>query len=217
MYPNVQLGRVCGRVRSRSTGCCFSRFVRGSQSYNKKAEGLQKPTSSPKTGSVNPGAVLPGFKPPVMHQAIQGEYTQKNVSKLSILSPHHYPVRQATTRVTTEREGAAFRGKGLDSRDLQSLQPPWSDMTRRNSKVRVPHSAMGQNPVSPVNIPIPTKIGSKMGGAPTPKWDPIGVDPVLHKPKETFRAVSAFRIKAGDCRSCSNLEAPPPPLPPAPL
>ena len=48
--------------------------------------------------------------------------------------------------------------------------------------------AMGQNPVPPVNISIPTKIGSKMGGAPTnrlkwvvnsptPKWDPIGVDP----------------------------------------
>ena len=24
-----------------------------------------------------------------------------------------------------------------------------------------------------INIPIPAKIGSKMGGAPTPKWDPI--------------------------------------------
>ena len=36
---------------------------------------------------------------------------------------------------------------------------------------------MGQNPVPPVKIPIPTKIGSKMGGAPTPKWDPIDVDP----------------------------------------
>ena len=30
--------------------------------------------------------------------------------------------------------------------------------------------AMGQNPA--VNISIPTKIGSKMSGAPTPKWDP---------------------------------------------
>ena len=29
--------------------------------------------------------------------------------------------------------------------------------------------AMGQNPVPPVNIPIPTKTGSKIGGAPTPK------------------------------------------------
>ena len=32
----------------------------------------------------------------------------------------------------------------------------------------------------PVNIPIPTKttkIGSKMGGAPTPKRDPIGFEP----------------------------------------
>ena len=28
------------------------------------------------------------------------------------------------------------------------------------------HLAMGQNPVPPMNIPIPTKIGSKMGGAP---------------------------------------------------
>ena len=37
--------------------------------------------------------------------------------------------------------------------------------------------AMGQNPVPPVNIPIPTKIGSKMSGAPTPKWGPIGIDP----------------------------------------
>ena len=41
------------------------------------------------------------------------------------------------------------------------------------------HLAMGQNPVPPVNIPISTKIGSKMGGAPapTPKWDPMGFDP----------------------------------------
>ena len=29
------------------------------------------------------------------------------------------------------------------------------------------YKAMGQNPVPPMNIPIPTKIGSKMGGAPT--------------------------------------------------
>ena len=36
---------------------------------------------------------------------------------------------------------------------------------------------MGQSPVTPVNIPIPSKIGSKMRGAPTPKWDPIGFDP----------------------------------------
>ena len=33
--------------------------------------------------------------------------------------------------------------------------------------------SMGQNPIPPVNIPIPTQIGSRMGGAPkTPKWDP---------------------------------------------
>ena len=37
--------------------------------------------------------------------------------------------------------------------------------------------AMGQKPVHPVNIPTPTRIGSKMGGAPTPKWDPIRFDP----------------------------------------
>ena len=32
------------------------------------------------------------------------------------------------------------------------------------------HVATGQNPVPRVNIPIPTKISSKMGGTPTPKW-----------------------------------------------
>ena len=36
--------------------------------------------------------------------------------------------------------------------------------------------AMGQKPVAPVNIPIPTKLGPKMGGAPAPKWDPMGFD-----------------------------------------
>ena len=40
------------------------------------------------------------------------------------------------------------------------------------SAENVPEVAMGQNPVPPVNIPIPTKIPTKMGGAPTPKWDP---------------------------------------------
>ena len=44
-------------------------------------------------------------------------------------------------------------------------------VTKRFSKDQM---AMGQNPISPVNIPIPTKIGSKMGGefSPTPKWHP---------------------------------------------
>ena len=39
--------------------------------------------------------------------------------------------------------------------------------------------ATGQKPVPPVNIPIPTKIGPKIGGEFTyqPKWDPIGCDP----------------------------------------
>ena len=34
-----------------------------------------------------------------------------------------------------------------------------------------------------VNIRIPTKIGSKMGGAPMPKWGPIGFEPWPH-PRE---------------------------------
>ena len=39
--------------------------------------------------------------------------------------------------------------------------------------------AMGQNPNRPPSEhPNPsTKIGSTMGGAPTPKWYPIGFDP----------------------------------------
>ena len=41
--------------------------------------------------------------------------------------------------------------------------------------------AMGPNPVPPVNISTPTKIGSKMGGEFTyPKWDPIGFDNHSH-------------------------------------
>ena len=34
----------------------------------------------------------------------------------------------------------------------------------------------------PINsdLSIPTKIGSKMAGAPTPKWDPIAFDPQPH-------------------------------------
>ena len=59
--------------------------------------------------------------------------------------------------------------------------------------------AMGQNPVPPVNIPIPTKIGSKMGGELTyqPKWDPIGFDPQPHVflPQcPSFRLPDRFQI-----------------------
>ena len=53
--------------------------------------------------------------------------------------------------------------------------------------------AMGQSRVPPVNIPIPSKIGSKTGGAPTPKWDPIGFDnhsqiksPRLSEPRQAL-------------------------------
>ena len=54
--------------------------------------------------------------------------------------------------------------------------------------------AMGQkpNPVPPVNIPIPTKIGWVVN-SPTPKWDPIGFDP---QPRSlglcSFRRLSAI-------------------------
>ena len=47
--------------------------------------------------------------------------------------------------------------------------------------------AMGQNPLPPVNIPIPTKIGSKMGGAPTPKWDTTGFDPQSSLPEGSWK------------------------------
>ena len=42
------------------------------------------------------------------------------------------------------------------------------------------HMAMGQNPSTPVNIPIPTKIGSKMGGAPIPQKTNSGFEPWPH-------------------------------------
>ena len=60
--------------------------------------------------------------------------------------------------------------------------PFWMVFKERHNFLRVQilknprgiHMAMGQNPVPPVNIPIPTTIGSKMGGEFTyqPKWDP---------------------------------------------
>ena len=40
--------------------------------------------------------------------------------------------------------------------------------------------ATGQKPVTPVNIPIPTKIGSKMGGTPTNQNGTIGFDNHSH-------------------------------------
>ena len=66
----------------------------------------------------------------------------------------------------------------MSSSDKIFLKP-----TNKNKNIikqmEVFHMATGQKPVSPVNIPIPTKIGSKIGGEFTyqPKWDPIGFDP----------------------------------------
>ena len=48
----------------------------------------------------------------------------------------------------------------------------WHPFRTFRARISFTDLAMGQTPVPPVNIPIPTKIGSKMGGAPTPKWDP---------------------------------------------
>ena len=58
------------------------------------------------------------------------------------------------------------------------------------------HMAMGQNPVPPVNIPFPTKIGSKMGGA-APKWDTIDFDPQPYWPKTSPDAGNASTALTG--------------------
>ena len=68
--------------------------------------------------------------------------------------------------------------------------------------------AMGQNPnfVPPGNIPTPTKIGSKMGGAPTPKWDP---KTVLTHSQMGFKALSFWpprRISASSWRELAPAE-----------
>ena len=52
--------------------------------------------------------------------------------------------------------------------------------------------AMGQEPVHPVNIPIPTKIGSKMGGTPT---NQNGIPLVL-----THR-----HVELRDCATCATV------------
>ena len=53
--------------------------------------------------------------------------------------------------------------------------------------------AMGQKPNrTPSEHPnLTTKIGSETGGAPTPKWDPIGFDPQPHRcPFDTIDPIS---------------------------
>ena len=73
---------------------------------------------------------------------------------------------------------------------------PCKESTRRTLRGRL---AVGQHPVPPVNIPIPTKPGPKMGGEFTnpPKWDPktaltqshfwLGSLSNLHLPKSVLR------------------------------
>ena len=72
------------------------------------------------------------------------------------------------------------------------------------------HMAMGQKPVPPVNIPICTKVGSKIGvNSPTPKWDPISFDnhghiatPPTHPPKS--QVPSPAGRAPGGCRAASS-------------
>ena len=76
----------------------------------------------------------------------------------------------------------SVRGSGVEiwssSVHHQAGRPSSMSKTLADRTLRLgDHLAMGQFPVPPVNMPIPTKIGSKMGGAPTPKRDPIGFDP----------------------------------------
>ena len=52
----------------------------------------------------------------------------------------------------------------------RSSSTPWCQLCLHLCKAKWPW------PVPRVNIPIPTKIGSNLGGAPTPKWDPIDFD-----------------------------------------
>ena len=51
--------------------------------------------------------------------------------------------------------------------------------------------------VPPVNIPIPTKLGSIMGGAPIPKWDPIGCEPWPHDVKPEGKHTGLLAMETG--------------------
>ena len=78
-----------------------------------------------------------------------------DIKEGSLYSPvnHHF----------TKKEGVCKLAQGAMSKT-----------TERGNLSYACHLAMGQNPVPPVHIPIPTKIGSKVGGEFTyqPKWDP---------------------------------------------
>ena len=71
---------------------------------------------------------------------------------------------------------------------------------------------MGQNPVPPVNIPIPTKI-PKMGGAPTNQNGTIGVEP---RPFPTARDQGSPKRRSGPTSSWSRWGRAPGPMQAAP-
>ena len=66
------------------------------------------------------------------------------------------------------------------------------------------HAHGEKNPSPPVNIPIPTKIGSKMGGSPTPNGT-IGFDPQPNLPwGDPLEGVKALKWAVSMLRvSCS--------------
>ena len=73
---------------------------------------------------------------------------------------------------------------------------------------------MGQNPVHPVNIPIPTKIGSKIGGAPKtpPKMgSQNGFDNHGHRSHDVHLDFTPPLVLAG--RTAQLAGKPPPPRP----
>ena len=86
-------------------------------------------------------------------------------------------VFKGTPRKKTNRPQEKMKTHPLYMKQSQKLRffgapPPQS--ASRSPPPPHPHMAMRQNPVPPVNIPIPTKISSKLGGEFTyqPKWDP---------------------------------------------
>ena len=66
----------------------------------------------------------------------------------------------------------------------------------------------GSNPVPPVNIPIPSKIGSKMGGAPTPKWAPIGFDPRPNRGSPVTESGQGHRLRHKPVRAVAPATGP---------
>ena len=123
--------------------------IRSSQS---KVQPFKAPRSKPPKAPKTSNPQVPALPCHCWHSESQSRLSR---SLQTTSSPWHVPLRS--------RPAASWPWAPLKSAPLQQED---------GVKIDCSHLAMGQKPVPPVNIPLPTNIGSTMGGEFTyqPKW-----------------------------------------------